>query len=87
MSKKVMISIPPAFLDEVDKFANEEHHNRSELFREAWRQYIERYRKNQIPYKNPCIKEAVRIQDKLSRLNNGFGKDSTAEIRRWREKL
>ncbi len=85
MTKKIMISLPPDFLAEVDIVAQEEHRNRSELFREALRQYIEMRRKTQIPRNNPRIQSAVEIQNKLSELNNGSGEDSTAEIRRWRE--
>ena len=85
MTKKVMISLPLDFLVEIDRIAHEEHRNRSELVRESLRQYIEMHRKIQIPRNNPRIQSAVSIQDKLSSYNNGFGEDSTAEIRRWRD--
>ena len=42
MSAKVInISLPDDLLREVDDYAKEEHRTRSELFREAVRQYIE----------------------------------------------
>ena len=40
--RTVTISLPPALAREVDKIARAEGRTRSELFREAVRQYIER---------------------------------------------
>jgi metal-responsive CopG/Arc/MetJ family transcriptional regulator len=34
------ISLPPDLADEVDRLAKEEHRSRSELFREAFRRYV-----------------------------------------------
>jgi predicted transcriptional regulator len=34
------ISLPPDLADEVDQLAKEEHRSRSELFREAFRRYV-----------------------------------------------
>jgi CopG family transcriptional regulator / antitoxin EndoAI len=39
-SIRVLISLPEKFLDEVDRFAEEEQRTRSELIREALRLYI-----------------------------------------------
>lgn len=38
-SNTVTISLPPDLAEEVDRLAAEEHRSRSELFREAFRQY------------------------------------------------
>jgi predicted transcriptional regulator len=35
------ISLPPAMLEQMEKVRKEEHRTRSELLREAWRQYFE----------------------------------------------
>ncbi|MDX2084621.1 MAG: ribbon-helix-helix domain-containing protein [Candidatus Melainabacteria bacterium] len=39
-SARVLISLPDTFLDEIDQIADEEHRTRSELIREALRNYI-----------------------------------------------
>ena len=39
-SIRVLISLPEKFLDEVDRYAEEEQRTRSELIREALRLYI-----------------------------------------------
>lgn len=47
-TKILTLSLPPEMLKEVEKIAKEENRTRSELFREALRQYIsskERWRK------------------------------------------
>lgn len=36
------ISLPPAMAQQMDKVRKQEHRTRSELLREAWRQYFER---------------------------------------------
>ncbi|MGE0201452.1 MAG: CopG family ribbon-helix-helix protein [Candidatus Melainabacteria bacterium] len=39
-STRVLISIPEKFLDEIDQIADDEQRSRSELIREALRNYI-----------------------------------------------
>ncbi len=39
------ISLPPDLADEVDRLAAEEHRSRSELFREAFRRYVNSQRR------------------------------------------
>jgi metal-responsive CopG/Arc/MetJ family transcriptional regulator len=39
-STRVLISLPDAFLQEVDQIATEEHRSRSEVIREALRFYL-----------------------------------------------
>ena len=41
----VTISLPPDLAEEVDRLASEERRTRSELLREAFRQYVERRRR------------------------------------------
>ena len=41
---KVLISMPDDFLDKIDSFANAEQRSRSELIREALRNYIKKTR-------------------------------------------
>jgi Arc/MetJ-type ribon-helix-helix transcriptional regulator len=84
-TKKVMVSFPTTFLDEVDAVAEEEHRSRSELLREAMRLYMEIRHSSTRPIDNPVIKRAVADQDSLSRAAPGTGEDSTAVIRHWRE--
>ncbi len=40
---RVMITIPDEFLAEIDSAATAQHRSRSELFREAMRQYLKEY--------------------------------------------
>jgi CopG family transcriptional regulator / antitoxin EndoAI len=44
-SQTVTISLPPDLAAEVDRLASSEHRTRSELLREAFRQYVERRRR------------------------------------------
>lgn len=44
MPKKILIALPPTMLDTVDKIADNEHRTRSDLVREALRQYIDRFK-------------------------------------------
>ena len=39
---KVLLSIPDKFLDQIDEVANQEQRTRSELIREALRNYMKR---------------------------------------------
>lgn len=40
MFKRIMISLPSAFLAEMDELASEEKRTRSELIRESFRMYL-----------------------------------------------
>ena len=83
---KVMISMPEEFLAEIDKAAKEENRSRSEFFREAARLYL-KIRKNPVtPGQDPRVQEAIAIQDALAHQDALPEWDSTAEIRRWRER-
>lgn len=85
MATKVMVSFPDEFLAEVDRIAREEHRSRSELLREAMRLYMATRHTRLQPDQDPLVRQAIRIQNELSRLAPGAGEDSTADIRRWRE--
>ena len=85
MAVKVMISLPPEFLAEIDEVARQEHRSRSELLREAARLYIETSHRQRRPGDNPRVRSAVATQDTLARLAPGTGEDSTVDVRRWRE--
>lgn len=80
-----MVSFPDEFLAEVDRVAQEEQRSRSELVREALRFYIGLRREQEPPGTNPFVRQAIRIQDRLSQAAPGTGQDSTADIRKWRE--
>jgi metal-responsive CopG/Arc/MetJ family transcriptional regulator len=81
---KVMISLSREFLAEIDRVAQEEHRTRSELFREAARLYLRM--RQAVPRDDPRIRQAVTIQDRLAAEDRAVGWDSTAELRRWRER-
>jgi len=40
---RVLISLKDAFLEQIDKIAEQEQRSRSELFREALRRYVKNY--------------------------------------------
>ena len=85
MTVKVMVSFPEEFLDEVDRLAKEEHRGRSELVREAIRLYISLKREKTRLEMDHRVREAVKIQDQISRIAAGIGEDTVSDIRRWQE--
>lgn len=85
MTKKVMVSFPDEFLEEVDRVADEEHRSRSELLREAMRLYMAVRRGGGRPDADPRVQAAVAIQDRLAEVAPGSGDDSAVDVRRWRE--
>jgi len=85
MVTKVMLSFPKEFLMEVDRLAEQEHRSRSELVREALRLYIGFGQAGRYARTNPLLRQALAVQDDLSRLSPGTGEDSTVDVRRWRE--
>jgi len=85
MTTKVMVSFPEEFLEDVDRLAQQEHRSRSELVREALRLYMGRSGAGKYAGANARMRQALAVQDDLSRLSPGAGEDSTADVRRWRE--
>jgi len=82
MVKKVMISLPEQFLSEIDDAAKSEQRTRSELIREALREYLNKMKEYKRPIDNPRVREAYKglrsiiWKDKF---------DSTEIIRKMRE--
>ncbi len=81
-----MISMPEGLLAEVDRAAKEENRNRSEFLREAIRLYLKVKETQRIPAQDPRVQQAIAIQDALANGDILEGWDSTAEIRRWRQR-
>jgi Arc/MetJ-type ribon-helix-helix transcriptional regulator len=79
---KVMISLPERFLSEVDKAAEAEHRTRSDLVREALREYLREGKLSKRPIENPRVKEAFQTIRSLS-WKQKF--DSTEIIRKMRD--
>jgi Arc/MetJ-type ribon-helix-helix transcriptional regulator len=79
---KVMISLPDEFLSEVDKAAKSEHRTRSELIREALREYFLSGKRSIKPIENPRVQEAFQTLRSLS-WKEKF--DSTDVIRKMRD--
>lgn len=82
--RKVMITLPEEFLDEMDRTAQCEHRNRSELIREAVRQYMARA-KESTENRREDIRQALRVQEEARRKTRNVAFDSTTFIREWRE--
>jgi metal-responsive CopG/Arc/MetJ family transcriptional regulator len=85
MTKKVMVSFPDEFLEEVDRVAEEELRSRSGLIREALRYYMGARRRALRPGDRPHVHAAVESIDALARAAPGTGEDSTDDVRHWRE--
>jgi CopG family transcriptional regulator/antitoxin EndoAI len=79
MTKKVMVSFPEEFLDEVDRIAREEHRSRSELLREAMRVYMAVRRGGGRLSDEPRVRPAVAVQDALLPRVPGIGEGSSAD--------
>ncbi|MBM4339516.1 MAG: ribbon-helix-helix protein, CopG family [Deltaproteobacteria bacterium] len=79
---KVMISLPEGFLSEIDKAAQAEHRTRSDLIREALREYFRGGKRPKNPIENPRVREAF---ETLRSLNWKEKFDSTEVIRKMRD--
>ena len=82
---KVLVSLPEGFLREVDRTARLEHCSRSELVREAVRQYLHHAGVQEVPRRlDPVVRRAVAIQEQIGKQLKGRW-ESAQEIRRWRD--
>ncbi|MFQ6082022.1 MAG: CopG family ribbon-helix-helix protein [Candidatus Aminicenantia bacterium] len=82
---KVMISISDEFLKQVDQLAKKEHRSRSELIRQALREYLLKKRITYpCPIDNPKVREALKSMEELRHSWKGKW-DSTEVIRKMRE--
>jgi Arc/MetJ-type ribon-helix-helix transcriptional regulator len=79
---KVMISLPEKFLSEVDKAAQAEHRTRSDLVREALREYLRGGKRSNKPIVSPRVQQAFKTLRSLT-WRKKF--DSTEVIRRMRD--
>ena len=79
---KIMISLPERFLSDVDKAAQAEHRTRSDLIREALREYLLEGKRSKRPIENPRVREAFETLRSLT-WKEKF--DSSKVIRRMRD--
>ena len=80
---RVIVSLPEEYLKKINEVAATEHRSRSELIREALREYLTSHAPNETEKRM----EAVRIMDEARKKSAG-GKVSGAEIiSRWRYRL
>jgi Arc/MetJ-type ribon-helix-helix transcriptional regulator len=79
---KVMISLPDEFLYEIDDAAKSEHRTRSELIREAIREYLRKSKEYKTPIDDPRVKQAFESLRSI-RWKGKF--DSTKIIRKMRD--
>ena len=77
-----MISLPEGFLSEVDKVAQSEHRTRSDLIREALREYVLGGKRSKRPIESPRVQQAFKTLRSLT-WKEKF--DSTKVIRRMRD--
>ena len=85
MTVKVMLSFPDEFLCQVDTLAEAEQRSRSELVREALRQYMEARAGALRPGDLPQVREAVKSLNALAQVSPGAGEDSAEDVRYWRD--
>ena len=81
---RVIITIPDEFLKEIDQVAREEHRNRSELIREAFRAYKTRDTKGPVGRNRAAVANALAAQARASEKLKGSGWNGVAEVRKWR---
>jgi len=86
MTKKVMVSFPEEFLEEVDRIADVELRSRSELIREALRYYMGARQRGVRPGDVPQVRAAVESMNALAQVAPGSGEDSAEDVRYWRDK-
>jgi hypothetical protein len=83
---KVMISLPRDFLAAIDRLAEEEHRTRSELLREAARQYIAA-RHVRRPIDRPEVRRAIATMDRLAAQTRPSAEwDAVTVVRRDRKR-
>jgi Arc/MetJ-type ribon-helix-helix transcriptional regulator len=80
---KTMISIPDEFLSLVDEIAAAEQRSRSELIREALREYIRKGHGPERPIDKPEVRKALKGLRTL-KWTDRF--DSTAAVRQMRDR-
>ena len=85
MTVKVMLSVPDEFLTQVDTLAKAEQRSRSELVREALRQYMASRAATLRPGDLPLVQEAVKSLNVLAQVSPGSGEDSVEDVRYWRD--
>jgi metal-responsive CopG/Arc/MetJ family transcriptional regulator len=85
MSVKVMLSFPDEFLTQIDTLAEVEQRSRSELVREALRQYMVTHAGALRPGDQPQVRAAVESFAALAQISPGVGEDSAEVIRYWRD--
>ncbi|MBN2392899.1 MAG: ribbon-helix-helix protein, CopG family [Anaerolineae bacterium] len=85
MTVKVMLSFPDEFLAQVDTLAEAEQRSRSELVREALRQYMASRVGALRPGDLPHVQDAVKSLNMLAQVSPGVGEDSTEDVRYWRD--
>jgi Arc/MetJ-type ribon-helix-helix transcriptional regulator len=83
---KVMISVPDALLEEIDRAAKAEHRSRSEFVREATRDYLARPRPARRPIDDPEVRAAIADMDRLAQQMRNPNWSGAKEIRKWRDR-
>ena len=83
-TRKVMVSFPEEFLEEVDRIADAELRSRSELIREALRHYMASGQRRRRPGDVRHVRAAVESMNALAQVAPGTGEDSTEDVRTWR---
>lgn len=83
--KKTIVSLPISLLEQIDRFAEEQNKNRSELVREALTLYLSEQKKKQIREKMILGYEEI---NELSRnmAEEGMG-EALTDLKEYEEKL
>jgi metal-responsive CopG/Arc/MetJ family transcriptional regulator len=84
---RFVVTIPDEFLEEVDARARAEHRSRSELVREALRNYLRSGgRRGDISDRSE-FRRAIQLQDEMRRRLEGSGYSGSEAVRKMRDRI
>lgn len=82
---RIMVSLPDEFLRVIDEEAKKEHRNRSELLREAVRDFLGKKETVTHLKEDPNVKWALKVQNEARKKFCNLKVDSSQIIRHFRE--
>jgi Arc/MetJ-type ribon-helix-helix transcriptional regulator len=84
---RFVVTMPDEFLEEVDARAEAEHRSRSELVREALRDYLRSGGRRGDISDRPEFKKAIQFQEEMRRRHQGSGYSGSEAVRKMRDRI